>query len=59
MQIYTGEKLTLYTTSIHTGEPRTHDLLFVSFIKNPVHRTKPLSIPLVKNELFCSQKLLN
>ena len=46
MLIHTGEPQTM---SIHAGdEPHIHDILNVSFIKNPVYKTYPLSNPFVK-----------
>ena len=48
-----------HTKSIHTGEkPHNHNIIVLCSIKNPVHKTYPLSNPLIKNELFCPQNLL-
>ena len=41
---------------INTGEePHTHDIVNVSFIKNPIHKTYPLSNPFVKMKYFVKE----
>ena len=51
MQIHTEEKP--YGKSIHAGEePYIYDTIIVSLIKSPVHKTYPLSNPLVKISFF-------
>ena len=51
MLIHTGEEPHIMST--HTGkELYIHDIIVVSVIKNPVHKTYPLVNPLVKMNLF-------
>ena len=49
--IHTEEKP--YGKSIHIGkEPYIYDIIIVSLIKSPAHKTHPLSNPLVKTSYF-------